>query len=120
MVMRFSLILEHLTGGSEDGQRREVGAEVAAINRSEAVRLGAGVCGDEKIREEMLAWPALAPITQKRLAGQVSCFRGEGVVDQAQRFKLGLGFPGIGKANRTLRKNGWTKEQAAFFRSLAQ
>ena len=59
---------ERLSRGLEQGQSGEIGAKIAAINRGEAIGLGAGVGGDEEVRDEMLARSAFAPVAQKHLA----------------------------------------------------
>ncbi len=62
---------EFLGGGHEEVQRGEVGAEVAAIYRGEAVGLHTGVGGDQEIGNEVLAGSAFSPIAEKNLAGEV-------------------------------------------------
>jgi hypothetical protein len=60
--------------------------------------LDTGVGGDEEIRDEIEAWPAMAPVAQEDLAGEVSGRRGDGIVEDVEeiqvclsRFHIGIG-----------------------------
>lgn len=101
--------LERLRRGSEDGQSGEVGSEVAAINGRETVGLHTGMGGDEEIRDEVLAWPALAPIAQEHLAGEVSGGGCHGIVGDTEGVELGECLVHAGKPDGTLGKNNGAK-----------
>ena len=95
---RRDLLNRHPSSFIQQHQAGKVGAEVATVEGGEAVCLNAGVGGDEKVRDEVQAWSAVAPVAQEDLAGEVSGRRGDGIVEDVQqiqvcqsRFHMGIG-----------------------------
>jgi len=95
-------------------QRGEVGAEVAAVDRREAVGLDAGMGGDEEVRDEIESWAPMASIAQEDLAGEVGGCRGDGVVEDVEQIKVGLRRLHLGIGDGKLRKGDGRDDQLAF------
>ena len=82
-------------GWNEQGEFWEVRAEVAAIDCGESVGLHRGMRRDEEIRDEVVAWPSLASVTQEDPAGQICGSGLDGVVDDVETVQVLLsGFQG--------------------------
>ncbi len=75
---------------TQQGQRWKIGAQVAAVHGGKAVRSNTGMSGNEKIREDLLAWPAFPAVPQKNLSSEIGALGGKRIVDQPEGFKLGL------------------------------
>ena len=89
---------------SEDGQAWEVRAEIATVERCDSVCLDAGVGGNEKVRDEVQARPAVPPVAQEDLASEVSGRRGDGIVDYVEEIQVCLSRFHTGIGDGKLRK----------------
>ena len=52
----------HSIAGTRDHGIRQIRMKIATVNGGKTVCLNAGVRGDEKVWDEIQAWPAIAPI----------------------------------------------------------
>ena len=75
--------------------------------------MDAGVGGDEEIRDEVEARPAVAPIAQKNLTGEVSGRRGDGIVKDVKKVQVCLSHFHRGIGDGELRKGDGRDDQLA-------
>ena len=87
---------------------------IATVEGGEAVGLNAGVGGDENIRDEVQAWPAVTPVAQENLTSEVSGRRGDGIVVDVEEIQVRLNRFHLRISDGKLRKGDGRDAQLAF------